>query len=891
MTEPKKTVLHPQHKELQAKLVPFGGWEMPLNYPTGIVEEHQATRRHAGLFDVSHMGRFVIKGKNACAFLQHTLTSNAASLDLNESHYTIIPNERGGAIDDAFLYRFFPDEYLLVVNAANREKDWRHFQEQKRNFDDVELLDKSEALAMLALQGPESKRILEELLDAESALPEPLRNRLSIAEIMLDNDPEKRCDLLISRTGYTGEPLCFEFFIERSHAASLWNTLIHSGAVPVGLGARDTLRLEAGLPLYGHEFGTDPEGNEIPILACPLTSIAVSFSPLKKSFIGNEPLRKQFEAHKRYKLGDFSDTVDLPRRIKPVAVAGRGVVRRGSKVFAGEKPVGQVTSGTMVPYWKWQGVGLESSMQEEKGMRSICLALIDSELTDETPLMVEVRNRRVEAYVVPYHLRVEAPPYARPILYDHLFQTAPPAAKAGSKEGEALSLLEKAFRNTKWRQTETINLIPSEQTPSPLVRLISVMDPCCRYAEHKQIKAFEDAEIFFYQGTDFIGEVEKLLEEEMRRYFGCSEVETRPISGQMANAAFFSAMIDYRNIGDRKHEQERMRCVMNHHIIKGGHLSAQPMGALRDFVRRDPRTEKPAVVNFPMLADRPLAIDIAASKELIEEYRPELVIFGRSMTIYREPVAPISAFIKEQGLDTIVMYDMAHVLGLYGPHFQEPFTEGADIVTGSTHKTFFGTQRGVISCNMEPQDLRYDLWEAIRRRTFPGSVSNHHLGTQLGQLLAAYEMNTFKDAYQKQVIANAKAFAGALSAYGLEVAGDPELSYTETHQVLVHVGFCRGSDAARQLEENNIIVNFQAGPEEESFSASGYLRLGVAEMTRFGMKEEDFKELASLIRDVIVEKKDRRKEVTAFRSRFLELQYCFTGDAFTEFIEKLKSWF
>ena len=161
-------------------------------------------------------------------------------------------------------------------------------------------------------------------------------------------------------------------------------------------------------------------------------------------------------------------------------------------------------------------------------------------------------------------------------------------------------------------------------------------------------------------------------------------------------------------------------------------------------------------------------------------------------------------------------------------------------MTGSTHKTFFGTQRGVVAARSEEHEERYELWEAVRRRTFPGSVSNHHLGTLLGLLVAAYEMNHFKDAYQPAVIANAKAFARALADAGLDVAGDPAIDFTETHQVMVEVGYGRGPEMARRLEDNNIICNYQAAPDEEGFTAAGALRLGVAEMTRFGMEPADF---------------------------------------------------
>jgi aminomethyltransferase len=269
------------------------------------------------------------------------------------------------------------------------------------------------------------------------------------------------------------------------------------------------------------------------------------------------------------------------------------------------------------------------------------------------------------------------------------------------------------------------------------------------------------------------------------------------------------------------------------------------------------------------------------------EHRPELIILGKSMMIHKEPVKELRAFIDELALDCVLMYDMAHVLGLVGPYFQQPFKEGADIVTGSTHKTFYGTQRGVAAVNYREDDLQYEFWEAIQRRTFPGSTSNHHLGTLLGLLLAAYEMNAFKDDYQKNVIANAKAFARALKDCGLDVAGDPQISFTETHQVIINVGYARAPEIARRLEQNNIILNYQAAPDEESFSAAGSLRTGVQEMTRFGMRAADFAGLAQLMADVILKNKNAKKDVADFRKRFLEMRYCFSGDEFDGLLEKL----
>ena len=860
-------------------MVEFGGWEMPLNYPSGGVEEHLATRTRAGLFDVSHMGRFIIRGAKALRFLQRVLSNNAESLDLRPvgAQYTLIPNDTGGAIDDAYLYRFVEDEYLLVVNAANRQKDWEHLQSHVKDFDGVELIDRTEEIIMLALQGPMSRALLSEIVQS-GRIPDPARNAISIAKI-------SGAQVMVGRTGYTGEPLCFELFADREHGLILWDLLVSKGAAPVGLGARDTLRLEAGLPLYGHEFGQDHDGKEIPILAAPLTRVAVSFSPLKGDYVGRAALARQYAALSRIISRDYSAIADLPRMIKPVAVTGRGIARAGARVFKGDTHVGYVTSGTMVPYWVFEDKGLISKQTDQHLMRPICLAYLDSNIIEDDKVSIDIRGKAVDAVVVPYHLRSEAPPYARPIVHDH--QVPATILPTGTATAKVRRLIEKTVENTRWRQQECINLIPSEMTISPTVRLLSVMDPAFRYAEHRQSKAFYDTEIFYYQGTEFIQEVELLLEEEMRRFLGSNEVEMRLISGQMANAGVFSAMLDYLNRADRRQEPRRIRQVMNNHIGKGGHLSAQPMGALRDFVARDPRTERPAVVNFPVLAENPYKVDVPATLELIDAYRPELIIFGKSMVLHKEPVAEIRRYLDMERIDAVVMYDMAHVLGLIGPHFQQPFEEGADLVTGSTHKTFFGTQRGVVASRFQEHEERYALWEAIRRRAFPGSVSNHHLGTLLGLLMAAYEMNHFKDQYQPKVIANAKAFARALKGCGLDVAGDPSIDYTETHQVIMNVGYSQGPEIANRLEANNIICNYQAAPDEEGFTASGALRMGVSEMTRFGMEEKDFRALASLIKEIVVNNASVAKQVKALRAPFCQLRFCFRGDEYADLVQKL----
>jgi len=879
MSPLRRTVFYNRHVALNGKMVEFGGWEMPVMYAAGIVEEHLATRKGIGLFDVSHMGRFIIRGTGSLKFLQHALTSNIEALDNRwiGAQYTLIPTKTGGAVDDAFLYRFNEDEYLLVVNAANRLKDWKHLQTIIQKFDDVEMTDQTEEIAMLALQGPESRHLLRETIHPDP-LPDPMRNFVKTVY-------DKGIEVKLSRTGYTGEPVCFELFIPRKHALRLWDRFTAAGAVPVGLGARDTLRLEAGLPLYGHELGQDPDGKEIPILACPTARFAVSFSALKGDYPGREALVKQFNALAKIVARDYSSIADLPRTIQPLAVAGRGIARSGFKVFKEEKQVGYITSGTMVPLWEFAGEGIASVQTDIHQLRSICLAYIDSDIIEDDKVTIEIRNRRVEAVVVPFHLRPEAPPFARPILFDYkLPSETPPAEKTVFK---VCNLIQKTTENTVWRQKECMNLIPSEMTASPMVRLLSIMDPSFRYAEHKEIKAFYEADIFYYQGVEFIGEVEDFLKDELRRYLGCREVETRLISGQMANTAVFSAMIDYINRADRKSEQRRLRQVMNNHLGKGGHLSAQPMGALRDFVARDPHTEKPAVVNFPVMPENPYKIDLPKTLQLLDEFKPELIILGKSMCLHKEPVAEIRTFLDSQNIDAVLMYDMAHVLGLIGPHFQNPFAEGVDLVTGSTHKTYFGTQRGIVAGRYEEHEERYALWEALVRRSFPGSVSNHHLGTLLGLLMATYELNHFKDEYQPLVIANAKAFARALFDCGLDVAGDPAIDFTETHQVVVNVGYNSGPETARKLEENNIICNYQATADEEGFTAAGALRMGVAEMTRFGMQAEDFRALAEFMADIIKRGQNLKQEVIRLRQKFHKLQFCFEGEEYDDLFQRL----
>jgi aminomethyltransferase len=813
--------------------------------------------------------------------MQHVLTNNVVALDPGVAQYTLVQNERGGAMDDAYLYRLeegdpsLQTNYLLVVNAANKQKDWDWLTDYKKRFKGLVIEDKTDEIAMIALQGPHAKRVLEKiLLEDHTKLPDPWRNRLRVCEL-----EGEQVYVTISRTGYTGEPICFELFLPREKVLLIWERILEEGReegiVPVGLGARDTLRLEAGLPLYGHELGFDPQGKEIPIYAVPSAArLAMSFSPLKGEFIGKDILRRQFEevtARESGKPLPPKERQLVPKKIFAILLIGEGIARQGYEVFANGEEVGHVTSGTMVPYWVFSDRGILSEPTEERKMRAIGLAYLDADLREGQRIEIHHRGKRLEGMIVERHLAGEAPPYAYPILIQEPKKREVPS---GSLKDLTERLIQRVVENTHWRQRTCVNLIPSESTPSLLVRLLTISDPSGRYAEHRLMKAFRETDVFYYQGTKLIGEVETLLTEELRRFIGCSEVEARVISGQMANAAVFSGVVDYLNRLDRRSEPRRIRKVMNHHIGRGGHLSAQPMGTLKDFVAHDPLTEKPAAIPFPVVKEDPYRIDLPKAKELLEEQKPELVILGKSMVIYKEPLREIAEMVAYMDPKPIILYDMAHVLGLIGPYFQEPFQEGADIVTGSTHKTFFGPQRGLIGSNMSEGTEGEELWEAIVRRVFPGSVSNHHLGTLVGLLLAAYEMNAFKSEYQKAVVTNAKAFARALKEKGLTVEGDPRIGYTETHQVIVRVGYGKGPLMADRLEENNIIVNYQSAPDDEAFTTASCLRMGVQEMTRFGMKEENFGELAGYISGVILHNRSVSKEIAQFRKRFTEMKYC-----------------
>ena len=372
------TVLHPWHMANGGKMVSFGGYDMPVQYAHGIVQEHLATRRTAGLFDVSHMGRFRVSGPQAEAFLMQVLTNDASKLLANESQYTFIANERGSAVDDAYLYKHDADDFLLVVNASNRTKDWQWLVD--KTLGDMALTDVSEEMAMIALQGPQSADYLAAIVGAD-ALPQDKRNQLSRTHFA-------GAPLLIARTGYTGEAVCFELFPGRQQTIALWEQLIALGAAPVGLGARDSLRLQASLPLYGHELGVDTAGEEIPIFAVSLARFGVR--RIGTNFMGGEALERQRAVTERIRSGESlsaEEKATLPARIHPIAVLeGRRPLRAGHKVFHGEQRIGVVTSGTVVPHIKEDGHTL----------RPIGLAMVDSELRYQTepPIGLRIEDDR-----------------------------------------------------------------------------------------------------------------------------------------------------------------------------------------------------------------------------------------------------------------------------------------------------------------------------------------------------------------------------------------------------------------------------------------------------------------------------------------------------------------
>ncbi len=361
-----RTPLYDWHVAHHGRMVEFGGWEMPVQY-TSIVEEHHAVRRSAGLFDISHMGRLRFRGPQACEFLDHVLTNDVSRLKVGQVRYSLVCNQAGGVLDDVLVYRL-PDAYWLVVNASNRLKivGWLR---QHQGGADCEWEDVTLSTGMLALQGP---RAVTALTDARAATWAKLSYYSVVKDPGIDDDPHA----LLSRTGYTGEDGC-EWIVAADRVQDLWEQLLQtaslSGATlqPCGLGARDTLRLEAAMPLYGHELSESID---------PLTAgleFAVKLN--KTDFIGKEALL------------EISRRTDRLVRVG-LELAGRRIAREGCAVYVGDALVGEVTSGTLSPTLE----------------RSIAMAYLSPTHSGVgTAIEIDVRGKRETACVaaLPFYKR------------------------------------------------------------------------------------------------------------------------------------------------------------------------------------------------------------------------------------------------------------------------------------------------------------------------------------------------------------------------------------------------------------------------------------------------------------------------------------------------------
>ncbi|MBQ4423839.1 MAG: glycine cleavage system aminomethyltransferase GcvT [Clostridia bacterium] len=412
MSELKRTQFYDIHVKAGATMVDFGGWEMPIQYPEGIVAEHLYTRSVCSLFDVSHMGRLLIEGPERLAFLQHVLSSNAAALDVNQAQYCIIPAEDGSAVDDAYLYRFEEDRFLLVVNAANTDKDLAYFAPIVKNYD-CTIKNITDVTVSIAVQGPKSGEMLK-VLAGGVEVTKPSRNSLSTMDL-------EGHTVRIARTGYTAEPIGYELFLKNEDAEWAWNRLCELGAKPAGLGARDTLRMEGMLPLYGDEMGVDEDGKPMPIFALALAKFAVSFDEAKGDFVGREALKKQADAQASFKAKNYSPEAmaALPKRVRPIALVDRGVMRHGMAVYRNGEQIGWVTSGTMIPYFMTEGEGENVRLLPETGKRAIGICYIASDVPLNGEVEVDVRGKRLKAVIPSKHISNNVPPYVVPVMAKH----------------------------------------------------------------------------------------------------------------------------------------------------------------------------------------------------------------------------------------------------------------------------------------------------------------------------------------------------------------------------------------------------------------------------------------------------------------------------------------
>jgi len=366
MTEPdySRTPLYECHVEADARLVEFAGWEMPVQY-SGVMEEHRAVRNAAGLFDVSHMGEVSVRGSGAEAFLQHLTPNDVSKLAPGRAHYSGLLTERGTYLDDLLIYRLGAEEFLVVVNAANATSDFEWIESHAAEAEDVQVENVSDRYALLALQGPRAAEILEPRVATDPA---------SIKYYGFERSEVDGVSALVSRTGYTGED-GFELYLAPEEAPRIWRRLIEAGEDaglrPAGLGARDTLRLEAGMALYGHEIDDTTTPWE--------AGLGWVVKLEKGDFIGRQALEEQKEAGIERKLVGFE-------------VRGRGIARQDHEVRIDGETVGRVTSGTFSP-----------TFEKALGMAYVPVAAAQP----GTELDIVVRSRTLQAEVVslPFYKR------------------------------------------------------------------------------------------------------------------------------------------------------------------------------------------------------------------------------------------------------------------------------------------------------------------------------------------------------------------------------------------------------------------------------------------------------------------------------------------------------
>lgn len=412
-----------------------------------------------------------------------------------------------------------------------------------------------------------------------------------------------------------------------------------------------------------------------------------------------------------------------------------------------------------------------------------------------------------------------------------------------------------------WRGQQSINLIASENAQSPAVRDIQNSDFMARYAEGHPNREGEVNR--YYQGTQYIDQIETLARTEIQALARCRQADVRPISGNAANTALALA---YLRAGDS---------IIVNSTAAGGHISHNTIGV---FGRRlqirgqslNLKSDKAIPMHFFPLTEDQYHLDIPKCLDLIDEVSPRLIVLGKSLILFPEPVEELAELCRERNIP--ILYDGAHVLGLIlGGQFQDPLREGATWMTASTHKTFPGPQRGVILADLDDEGER-KYWPAADRGVFPGSSSNHHLHTLPALVIAIREAQAQGAAYAAQIVRNAKALGQALTDSGIPVEAR-DFGFTESHQIAVNVS-AQGSGVAiaQRLEDNDMIVNYNMLPFDTDPRNPSGLRIGVQEMTRYGMKEPEMQRLAALMADAI-KGQTVQDAVRTLRGEFLDLHY------------------